>query len=83
MGKSSSSDLRVRIIGEIERGQSCRAAARRFGVAPATAVRGGAGDGGATGPAQGRDGIGGAVAARSPGRQWSACCPRCHAGRLG
>ena len=39
MGKSSSSDLRVRIIGEIERGQSCRAAARRFGVAPAMAVR--------------------------------------------
>jgi transposase len=39
MGKSSSVDLRVRIIGEIERGQSCRAAARRFGVAPSTAVR--------------------------------------------
>ena len=39
MGKSSSVDLRVRIIGEIERGQSCRAAARRFGVSAATAVR--------------------------------------------
>jgi transposase len=39
MGKSSSSDLRVRIVGCIERGQSCRAAARRFGVSPATAVR--------------------------------------------
>ena len=39
MGKSVSSDIRVRIIGEIERGQSCRAAARRFGVAPSTAVR--------------------------------------------
>jgi transposase len=39
MGKSSSSDLRVRIVGEIERGGSCRAAARRFGVSPATAVR--------------------------------------------
>ena len=39
MGRSSSSDLRVRIVGEIERGQSCRAAARRFGVAPSTAVR--------------------------------------------
>jgi len=39
MGKSSSSDLRIRIVGEIERGQSCRAAARRFGVAPSTAVR--------------------------------------------
>lgn len=39
MGKSSSSDLRVRIVGDIERGQSCRSAARRFGVSPATAVR--------------------------------------------
>jgi len=39
MGKSSSLDLRVRIVGEIERGQSCRAAARRFGVSAATAVR--------------------------------------------
>src|SRR5690606_19651200 len=39
MGKSSSIDLRVRIIGEIEGGQSCRAAARRFGVAPSTAIR--------------------------------------------
>lgn len=39
MGKSSSSDLRVWIVGEIERGQSCRAAARRFGVSAATAVR--------------------------------------------
>jgi transposase len=39
MGKSSSVDLRVRIVGEIELGQSCRAAARRFGVSAATAVR--------------------------------------------
>lgn len=39
MGKSSSSDLRVRIVREIESGQSCRAAARRFGVSAATAVR--------------------------------------------
>ncbi len=39
MGKSSSVDLRVRIVGEIERGHSCRAAARRFGVSAATAVR--------------------------------------------
>lgn len=39
MGKSSSADLRVRICGDIESGQSCRAAARRFGVAPSTAVR--------------------------------------------
>ena len=39
MAKSSSSDLRVRIVEEIERGHSCRAAARRFGVSAATAVR--------------------------------------------
>ena len=39
MGKGGSWDLAVRIIGEIERGQSCSAAARRFGVAPAAAVR--------------------------------------------
>lgn len=39
MGKSSSVDLRVRIIGEIESGGSCRSAARRFGVSAATAVR--------------------------------------------
>ncbi len=39
MGKSSSFDLRARIVGEIERGQSCRASARRFGVSAATAVR--------------------------------------------
>jgi transposase-like protein len=32
MGKSSSFDLRVRIVEEIERGHSCRSAARRFGV---------------------------------------------------
>ena len=39
MGKSSSSDLRDRIVGEIGRGSSRRAAARRFGVSAATAVR--------------------------------------------
>lgn len=39
MGKSSSADLRVRIVGAIEGGQSCRSAARRFGVSAATAVR--------------------------------------------
>ncbi len=39
MGRSSSSDLRSRIVGEIAAGRSCRAAARRFGVAPSTAVR--------------------------------------------
>ena len=39
MGKSSSFDLRDRIVGAIERGSSRRAAARRFGVSAATAVR--------------------------------------------
>ena len=33
MGRSSSVDLRIGIIGEIERGRSCRAAALRCGVA--------------------------------------------------
>ena len=39
MGRGSSADLRVRICKQIESGESCRAAARRFGVAPSTAVR--------------------------------------------
>src|ERR1700712_5405650 len=39
MGRSNSADLRVRILRDIESGESCRAAARRFGVAPSTAVR--------------------------------------------
>ncbi len=39
MGKGLSSDLRVRVYGEIELGQSRRAAARRFGVSAATSVR--------------------------------------------
>lgn len=39
MGKSYSSDLRVRICSTIEDGASRRAAARRFGVSPATSVR--------------------------------------------
>jgi len=39
MGKSSSSDFRSCIVGGIERGHSCRAAPRRFGVAPSTVVR--------------------------------------------
>ena len=63
MGKSSSSDLRVRMVGEIERGQSYRAA-----------VRGCAGDGGSTGAGQGGDGIGGTVTAGAAAGQWSACC---------
>ena len=56
MGKSSSVDLRVRIVGEIERGQSCRAT-----------VRGERGDGGSAGTAQGADGIAGACPAGSSG----------------
>ncbi|WP_407697045.1 COG3415 family protein [Skermanella mucosa] len=39
MGHGYSSDLRVRIIGSIESGNSCRAAARRFGVSPSTSIR--------------------------------------------
>jgi transposase len=39
MGKSYSSDLRVRIYGAIEEGSSRRAAARRFGVSASTSVR--------------------------------------------
>lgn len=39
MGKSYSSDLRVRIYDAIEDGASRRAAARRFGVSVSTSVR--------------------------------------------
>ncbi len=39
MGKSSSLDLLDRVVGEIERGRSRGAAARRLGVSAATAVR--------------------------------------------
>jgi transposase len=39
MGQGYSFDLRVRIIGAIARGNSCRAAARRFGVSPSTSIR--------------------------------------------
>lgn len=39
MGKGYSPDLRVRIYEEIERGESRRAAARRFGVSASTSVR--------------------------------------------
>ena len=39
MGQGYSSDLRVRIFGVIESGNSCRAAARRFGVSPSTSIR--------------------------------------------
>jgi transposase len=39
MGKAYSSDLRERVFGDIESGQSRRAAARRFGVSASTGVR--------------------------------------------
>ena len=39
MGKPYSMDLRERILAHIEAGQSCRAAARVFGVSASTAVR--------------------------------------------
>jgi transposase len=39
MGKGYSADLRARVYGEIEGGQSRRAAARRFGVSASTGVR--------------------------------------------
>jgi|CXWL01.1.fsa_nt_gi hypothetical protein len=39
MAKSLSGDLRTRLIKAVEGGLSCRAAADRFGVSPASAVR--------------------------------------------
>lgn len=39
MGKPTSVDLRERIVRGVEHGQSCRAMAARFEVAPSTAVR--------------------------------------------
>ena len=39
MGKPISSDLRERIVRGVASGQSCRAMAARFEVAPSTAVR--------------------------------------------
>ena len=39
MGKSVSTDLRLRIVGAIASGKSCRAAAAQFEVAPSTAIR--------------------------------------------
>lgn len=39
MAKSLSGDLRTRLITAVARGMSCRAAAERFGVSPASAVR--------------------------------------------
>jgi transposase len=39
MGRSYSTDLRERVAGEVDAGQSRRAAARRFGVSASTGVR--------------------------------------------
>jgi transposase len=39
MTKPLSSDLRVRLVGAVMQGMSCRAAADRFGVAASTAVK--------------------------------------------
>lgn len=39
MGQPLSMDLRRRLLAAIDGGMSCRAAAVRFGVAPATAIR--------------------------------------------
>ena len=39
MGHCLSGDLRIRVVFEVEKGSSCRAAAARFGVSPASAIR--------------------------------------------
>jgi transposase len=39
MGQPLSMDLRSRVLAAVDEGASCRAAAARFGVAPATAIR--------------------------------------------
>ena len=39
MARALSQDLRDRVVGAIEGGLSCRAAAARFGVGAATAIR--------------------------------------------
>lgn len=39
MGRALSRDLRDRVVAAIEGGLSCRQAARRFGVSPASAIR--------------------------------------------
>ena len=39
MGKPLSMDLRSRALAAVDQGMSCRAAARRFGVAAATVIR--------------------------------------------
>jgi transposase len=39
MGYCLSSDLRSRVVSEVEKGSSCRAAAVRFGVSASSAIR--------------------------------------------
>jgi transposase len=39
MGHCLSDDLRIRVVSEVEKGSSCRAAASRFGVSAASAIR--------------------------------------------
>ena len=39
MGRCLSGDLRKRVVSEVERGSSCRAAAARFGVSASSAIR--------------------------------------------
>jgi transposase len=39
MGLPLSMDLRTRVLAAVDAGMSCRSAAARFGVAPATAIR--------------------------------------------
>lgn len=39
MGKAHSLDIRTRVVGMVEGGRSCRAAARHFGVSDSTAIK--------------------------------------------
>lgn len=39
LGKPLSMDLRLRVLGAVDEGMGCRAAAWRFGVAAATVIR--------------------------------------------
>lgn len=39
MGHCLSDDLRMRVVGEVQKGCSCRAAAVRFGVSASSAIR--------------------------------------------
>lgn len=39
MGYCLSDDLRIRVVSEVEKGSSCRAASARFGVSASSAIR--------------------------------------------